>query len=84
MEVGGVKDNGAEAALRGVDQRDEVMRALQCLSPEQREVIVLREFEQMSYEEMAGALGVPQGTVESRLHRARGELRSVLGGGGRV
>jgi RNA polymerase sigma-70 factor, ECF subfamily len=45
------------------------------LSPEHRLVIVLRELEGMSYEEMARTLGVPQGTVESRLHRAREELR---------
>jgi len=39
---------------------------------------VLREFEGMSYEEMAEVLGVPRGTVESRLHRARNELRQRL------
>ena len=38
----------------------------------------LREFEQMSYTEIAESLGVPQGTVESRLHRARAELKSKL------
>jgi RNA polymerase sigma-70 factor (ECF subfamily) len=45
------------------------------LSPEHREVIVLRELQGMSYEEMAETLGVPRGTVESRLHRARRELK---------
>lgn len=62
-----------------VDRREDVMVMLQRLSPEHREVIVLREFEQMSYDEIASALGVPRGTVESRLHRARAELRSLLG-----
>jgi RNA polymerase sigma-70 factor (ECF subfamily) len=52
--------------------------ALQQLSTEHRQVLVLREFEQMSYEEMADVLGVPRGTVESRLHRARAELREKL------
>jgi len=48
---------------------------LASLSPEHRAVIVLRELEGMSYEEMAKALGVPQGTIESRLYRAREDLR---------
>lgn len=45
------------------------------LSPEHRAVIVLRELEGLSYEQMAAVLQVPRGTVESRLHRAREELR---------
>ncbi len=48
------------------------------LSPVHRQVLVLREFEQMSYGEIAEVLGVPQGTIESRLHRARAELRAKL------
>jgi RNA polymerase sigma-70 factor (ECF subfamily) len=53
---------------------------LQTLTPGHRAVIVLRELEGMSYEEMAAALGVPRGTVESRLHRAREELRKRYAG----
>jgi RNA polymerase sigma-70 factor (ECF subfamily) len=41
---------------------------------------VLRELEGMSYEEMAIALELPRGTVESRLHRARNELRERFKG----
>ncbi|MDD4888372.1 MAG: sigma-70 family RNA polymerase sigma factor [Phycisphaerae bacterium] len=52
--------------------------ALQSLSPEHREVIVLREMQDLTYEEIASVLGVPRGTVESRLHRARRELRQLL------
>lgn len=48
---------------------------LASLSPEHRAVIVLRELEGLSYEEMARVLEVPRGTVESRLHRAREDLR---------
>jgi RNA polymerase sigma-70 factor (ECF subfamily) len=70
---------GRPSAESGVDTRLDVMSVLQQLSPEHREIIVLRELEQMSYEEMADALGVPRGTVESRLHRARAELKERLG-----
>ena len=52
--------------------------ALLQLSPEHREVLLLREFEGMAYKEMAEVLGVPRGTIESRLHRARNELREKL------
>ncbi len=52
--------------------------ALAELSPEHRQVLVLRELDGMGYEQMAVALGVPRGTVESRLHRARAELRRRL------
>jgi RNA polymerase sigma-70 factor (ECF subfamily) len=61
-------ESGSEAKL-------DLTTMLAALSPEHRAVIVLRELERMSYEEMATALDVPRGTVESRLHRAREELR---------
>jgi len=56
----------------------DVNAAMQRLSPEHRQVLVMREFEQMSYDEMAEVLGIPRGTVESRLHRARSEMREKL------
>ncbi|CAN5423314.1 sigma-70 family RNA polymerase sigma factor [soil metagenome] len=52
--------------------------ALAALSADHQEVLVLREFEQLSYEEIAAVLDVPRGTVESRLFRARAELREKL------
>jgi len=64
-----------QRAADSSEARLDVAQMLQSLSPEHREVIVLREIEQMSYEQMAEALGVPRGTVESRLHRARAALR---------
>ncbi len=67
--------DGGEA---GTDAKLDVQTALARLSPMHREVIVLREFEKLSYEEIADMLGVPQGTVESRLHRARAELKQLL------
>jgi RNA polymerase sigma-70 factor (ECF subfamily) len=58
-----------------VEQRMDVMQVLDSMSPPHREVLVLREIRGLSYEEMAQALGVPRGTVESRLSRARAEFR---------
>jgi RNA polymerase sigma-70 factor (ECF subfamily) len=62
----------------GIDARVDLQAALKQLSDEHREVLVLREFEQLSYEEIASVLEIPRGTVESRIHRARGELRDKL------
>lgn len=58
-----------------VESRVDVNQMLETLSPEHREVIVLRELQQMSYDEIAEALKIPRGTVESRLFRARQELK---------
>jgi RNA polymerase sigma-70 factor (ECF subfamily) len=62
----------------GVDARLDLADVLEKLDPDLRDVIVLRELEQMSYQQIADVLGVPRGTVESRLHRARATLRGLL------
>ena len=54
--------------------------ALQKLSPEQREVLLLVGLEELSYEQAAKALGIPIGTVMSRLSRARERLRALVAG----
>jgi RNA polymerase sigma-70 factor (ECF subfamily) len=59
---------------------DEVAAALEHLSDDQREVLLLVGLEQLTYEEAARALGVPLGTVMSRLSRARERLRQLLDG----
>jgi RNA polymerase sigma-70 factor (ECF subfamily) len=58
---------------------DRVWGALGQLPFDQRTVIVLREIDGLSYEEIAESLGVAVGTVKSRLARARGTLRAALG-----
>ena len=58
--------------------REEIDRALALLSPSQREAFLLKHVEGLSYEEIAELLDVPPGTVRSRLHRARCELRDRL------
>jgi RNA polymerase sigma-70 factor (ECF subfamily) len=70
--------SSAADANAAPDAGMDVSAAMQRLSPEHRQVLALREFEQMSYEEIAEVLGVPRGTVESRLHRARSEMREKL------
>lgn len=60
------------------EQREAIEFALQQLDPELRTIFVLREVEQLSYQEIAETLSVPEGTVGSRLNRARRELRHLL------
>ena len=78
--------SAGDPALRSpatqVEQRIDVATMLESLPPEYREVIVLREWQQMSYAEMASVLGVPERTAETRLTRARRMLRQRFGGYG--
>lgn len=67
----------AVAARRELQAR--IWRALGALDDKHREILVLREYHDLAYEEIARVLRVPVGTVMSRLHRARKALREVLG-----
>ena len=71
-------NDGPEALLEGKDERGLVNAALRKLPVEFREVLILREIEDLSYREIAQAAGVPVGTVMSRLSRARKELGKLL------
>lgn len=62
------------------DAKLDLAEAMATLSDEHREVLLLREYGGLSYEEIATTLGLPRGTVESRLHRARHELAQRLSG----
>jgi len=55
-----------------------VHRALQKLSPELREAVILRDLQDMDYKEIATVLKVPEGTVKSRINRGRAELARLL------
>jgi RNA polymerase sigma-70 factor (ECF subfamily) len=67
----------SEVAMRNAD-RARIDRAIAALPVDYREVLVLRELEDMSYKEIARIADIPIGTVMSRLSRARGLLREAL------
>ncbi|HVC44987.1 MAG TPA: sigma-70 family RNA polymerase sigma factor [Candidatus Binataceae bacterium] len=69
-------DSFQETARGELNRR--INGALGELTPEHRAVILLREVEGLSYDEISDVLDVPRGTVMSRLHYARGRLRSIL------
>jgi RNA polymerase sigma-70 factor (ECF subfamily) len=64
------------------DARVDLLDALQALTPMHREILVLFYLADMSYEDMALAMGIPSGTVMSRLNRARSALRRLMDVGG--
>jgi RNA polymerase sigma-70 factor (ECF subfamily) len=66
-----------ERAVLGMEDRRQLADALAALPPLFREVLVLREFEDLSYKEIAHIVGVPIGTVMSRLARARSLLQAA-------
>lgn len=63
------------------DTRDAVRRALDRLSPEHRQVLLLRFMQELDYGEIARALDISEGTVKSRINRAKSKLREVLAAG---
>lgn len=67
-----------EKNLENQQLRSALEKALGILSPKLRAVIVLKEIEGLSYEEIAATLEISLGTVKSRISRARGELQGLL------
>ncbi len=78
-----VADPAMDPAERAANEEEgaRALKALDELSTERRIVVVLCDLEGRSYEEIAQMLGIPVGTVRSRLFRAREDLRQKLGGG---
>jgi RNA polymerase sigma-70 factor (ECF subfamily) len=71
----GVRPDGM---LAGREASEILQAALQKLSPELREAVILRDLQEMEYREIALVLKIPEGTVKSRLNRGRAELARVL------
>ena len=67
-----------EAAAEQKELRAQIEAGLRTLSPEHREVLILREIQQLSYDEIADALSLDLGTVKSRISRGRRQLRNFL------
>src|SRR5690242_2040900 len=67
-----------DGLLAGREAGELLQSALQKLSPELREAVILRDLQDLEYREIARVLAVPEGTVKSRLNRGRTELARVL------
>lgn len=67
-----------ERMLAGREASEALQAALERLSPDLREAVILRDLQEMEYREIAEVLKVPEGTVKSRINRGRGELARVL------
>jgi RNA polymerase sigma-70 factor (ECF subfamily) len=75
-----IEDRGPrpDSQVGSRDARDVVHQALQKLSPDLREAVILRDLQDMDYKEIAAVLKVPEGTVKSRINRGRAELARLL------
>lgn len=75
-----IKDHNAstDGSVLKNELRDILMNAIGCLEEKFREVIVMRDLENLSYDEIAEVLDVPVGTVKSRINRARITLREIV------
>lgn len=82
-EVGGVEQKaapgpGPQGSVERRESREWLQQALHRLSPDLREAVILRDLQDLDYDEIAQVLGVPEGTVKSRINRGRMELARVL------
>jgi RNA polymerase sigma-70 factor (ECF subfamily) len=72
------RSRGPQSEVLENEQLDRIRHALRDLRSEEQEVFLLRQNGQMTYEEIAEALGIPTGTVKTRMRRAVSKLREVL------
>ena len=72
-------DAGPEARAVAEDSKRRVWEAVDQLSPDYKQIVVMRHVMELSYQEIGDELGLPMGTVKSRLARARAELAAILG-----
>ena len=69
---------GTEAQVVAKDERQRLREAIALLPEDQREALILTQLEKVPYEEAARALGVSEGTVKSRVNRAKARLKEIL------
>jgi RNA polymerase sigma-70 factor (ECF subfamily) len=77
IDLWGQRSENPEQTLITLDNADVVRRLIECLPTQFREVLVLRELEELSYQEIAHIMDVPIGTVMSRLARARNLFKAA-------
>jgi RNA polymerase sigma-70 factor (ECF subfamily) len=72
------RERGPHSQLEQLDLRQLIKKALAELPPSLRQAVILRDLQEFSYQEIAGQLGLPEGTVKSRINRGRLELARQL------
>jgi len=70
--------DGPQATAEHREQLAQVSEAIKLLRPEEQEVFLLRQNGQLKYEEIADAVGIPLGTVKTRMRRALSDLRQAM------
>lgn len=77
-EVGSTAAVRPDQQIAGREASEILQATLQKLSPDLREAVILRDLQEMEYREIAEVLGIPEGTVKSRINRGRAELGRLL------
>jgi RNA polymerase sigma-70 factor, ECF subfamily len=81
LETMNIADNRAQNPQQAAEHKESsqfLQEGLQSLSPELKEALILRDLEGMAYQDIAGLINVPEGTVKSRINRGRIELARLL------